>query len=119
MRKSILRVVFCMILLFGIIFIYNLDGINAAVDEIEVPSGGTAVSGLTTRAGKIWNTVKLIIQVTAIGIFIFTGIKYMYASADQKADLKKGLVMTFLGVALVFGLTFAVDFVQDIAVDLL
>lgn len=117
MRQNKLRNKLYIILILSMIFVINFVTV-CAVDTIVPPSGGNVHSGFETRGGEVWNTVKLIIQVVAIGIFLFTGIKYMYASADQKADLKKSLIMTFIGVALVFGLTIVVDFVQDVAAEL-
>ena len=119
MKTNILKFT-AIILLFTIVLSFGTSYVCAgSVDSIQEPSGGTVHSGLKTRGSKVWNTAKLVLQVAAVGIFIYTGIKYMYASADQKADLKKGLLMTFLGVALVFGLTYVVDFVQNIASDLM
>ena len=38
----------------------------------------------------------------------------MFASADQKADIKKSMGILAIGAALVFGATFIIDFIVKV-----
>ncbi|MEG2310932.1 MAG: TrbC/VirB2 family protein [Clostridia bacterium] len=83
-------------------------------DVSEVPSG--SIGSVDSAVGNIWGTVVLILQVAAIGAIIFAGVRYMFASADAKADIKKQTVTLAIGAVLVFGATTLVQFLTT-AVD--
>ena len=55
--------------------------------SMSFPSGGTAISNVTTSAKKVWGTVTTIVQILAFAAIVFAGVRYMFASADQKADI--------------------------------
>lgn len=65
-------------------------------------SNGTASSSLSNTTKNIWSTVTLILQILAVAAIVFAGVRYMFASADAKADIKKQLVILVLGAVLVF-----------------
>ena len=64
--------------------------------------GGKAIGGVTTVTGNIWKTIQVVVQVLAIVAIVFAGVRYMFASADQKADIKKQTVILIVGAVLVF-----------------
>lgn len=83
-------------------------------DSIKFTSGGIRAS-----ASKIWSSVKLILQIAALSALLFTGVRYMLASADQKADIKKSTMALVIGVVVVFGTTIIIDFVTKVAGELM
>lgn len=76
-------------------------------------------AGLGATAANVWNSVKLILQVAALSTIVFTGVRYMMASADQKADIKKSSIALVIGVVVVFGTTIIIDFVTRVAGEVL
>lgn len=64
--------------------------------------GGTSSPAVGKLAGNVWKTVQTVVQVLAIGAIVFAGVRYMFASADQKADIKKQTVILIVGAVLVF-----------------
>lgn len=73
----------------------------------DVPANfpGTGTGGSTTlnnAAENAWGTVVTIVQILAFAALVFAGVRYMFASADQKADIKKGMGYLALGAILVF-----------------
>lgn len=58
-----------------------------------------------------WATISVIVQILSVGCVAFAGIRYMYASADQKADIKQGLMYLAIGATLVFCATTIMQFV--------
>lgn len=72
------------------------------------------IDSMNDAVGKAWNTIKLILQVCAIGAIVLAGVRYMFASADQKADIKKSMGILAIGAALVFGATFIIDFIVTV-----
>ena len=81
-----------------------------------------AADGITkvdNAVQKVWKTVTTIVQILAFAAVIFAGLRYMFASADQKADIKKGLGMLTIGAILVFAAATVVQFVVNAANQLL
>lgn len=78
---------------------------------------GTESSGLNTvnsAVSKAWNTVTLILQILAVAAIVFAGVRYMFASADAKADIKKQTIGLVVGAILVFGASMIVNFIINV-----
>lgn len=75
--------------------------------EIEEGDAGT----LGTTVTNLWAVIKMILQIAAVAAVIFAGVRYMFASADSKADIKKSMLILVVGAVLVFGATFVVDLI--------
>ena len=80
-------------------------------------TGGTASGTVTKTASSIWNTVLILFQILAIAAIIIAGIRYMFASADSKADIKKQLVPLVVGAVLVFGATTIIQVIVNVTED--
>lgn len=63
----------------------------------------TTVNTVDTVVQQIWGTVLTVLQVLAVAAIVFAGVKYMFASADGKADIKNGMLGLVIGAILVFG----------------
>ena len=70
--------------------------------NVNLP-GGSASTTISNLSGNIWQTVILIVQILAVAAIVFAGVRYMFASADQKADIKKSMIILVIGAVLVFG----------------
>ena len=88
-----------------------------SVFAISVPDSssitGTGSASVENAAKGIWGTVITIVQILAVAAVVFAGIRYMFASADQKADIKKSMGILVIGAVLVFGATVVLQFVQN------
>ncbi len=78
-------------------------------------SGSGSVTTLDNAVGSVWNTVLTICRIVAIAAIIIAGLRYMFASADQKADIKKSMGILAIGAILVFGGSFVVEFIVKAA----
>lgn len=67
-----------------------------------------------TAVKKVWSTVTLILQVLAVAAIVFAGVRYMFASADAKADIKKQTIGLVVGAILVFGASMIVNFIVNV-----
>lgn len=95
---------------------YGAVGLGTNVGYSDI--GGNELKTAENAVTRIWNSVKLILQVVSLSIVIACGVRYMMASADQKADIKKSLGYLALGCAIVFGTTFVIDFIRNVFGDL-
>ncbi|MBR5228124.1 MAG: TrbC/VirB2 family protein [Clostridia bacterium] len=87
--------------------------------NISVPGneivGDKPITGITNLAGNVWATVITIVQILAIAAVVFAGLRYMFASADQKADIKKSMGILVVGGILVFAASTILSFVSGLA----
>ena len=85
------------------------------VSQVEnIETGTESIESADVAVGKVWNTVVLILQILAVAAVVFAGVRYMFASADGKADIKKQSIGLIVGAILVFGATFVINFIVDI-----
>ena len=75
-------------------------------------------TGAKTAAETILGVVKFLGYAIAIGMLIYVGIKYVMASANEKADLKNALVKYVIGAILIAGATAVAGWIFDIGSDL-
>ena len=54
-----------------------------------------------------------------IAAVVFAGLRYMFASADQKADIKKSMGILAIGAVLVFGATLLIRLIGNTASNIL
>jgi len=97
-----------------------------SVFAIDVPTSGSQLTGGQTGAGTVtgaaqgvWATVITIVQILAVAAVVFAGLRYMFASADQKADIKKSMGILAIGAVLVFGATVVLGFIQNATNEIL
>ena len=88
-----------------------------AATGLSTTISGTAnnVDKATGAVNRIWNSVKRVLQVVSVSIVLACGVRYMMASADQKANIKKSLGILVIGCVIVFGATIVIDFITTVA----
>ncbi len=84
----------------------------------EIVSPGVAGS-MEKSAGKALKTVAVAAKALAFAATIVLGIRYMIASADVKADLKKSMFPFVIGVACVFATSSVLGFIANVMIDTL
>ena len=77
-------------------------------------SGNDVMTGITDTVDEVWGSVILIVQVTSVACVVLAGVRYMFASADKKADIKKGIMYLVIGATFVFAATTVIKFVFNI-----
>ena len=110
-KKILLRIL--PILMFGLLLVTS--NVFAAKVSAGDPAGGSPISQIQTLGKNIWSTITVIVQIAAIAAIVFAGVRYMFASADDKADIKKQTVILIVGAALVFAAVPIAKFIQETA----
>ncbi len=80
---------------------FDADKINVTAD--------TSTNTIKT-VNRVWGVILTILQVAAIAAVVFAGVRYMFASADSKADIKKQMIWLVVGAILVFGASTVIGF---------
>ena len=110
--KKLLKVVpvlMLAVLVFTSVYAQNVNNLG------NLTYGGTASGIVSKTAGGMWATVVTIVQILAVAAVVFAGLRYMFASADQKADIKKSMGTLAIGAVVVFGATTVIKFVSNAA----
>lgn len=116
-QKAMLKYKITMI---GVIMLLSLNvcmatgPINSSVEN----TGTEMIDSINAPVLKIWNTITLIVGIVSFAIIIFSGIKYMYSSADDKADMKKSMMNLIIGASLTFGFSIIINIVVKIVTQL-
>ncbi len=115
MKRSKKIILTVLPILFVLMFVFTTnvlaDVISTDFNQIQ---GGSEINSVTGTARNIWSTIALILQIAAIAAIVFAGVRYMFASADTKADIKKQMVILVVGAVLVFGASTVVQFITGI-----
>lgn len=99
----------------------TLNSTSGTIAEIE-NQGGTGTEAGTpdhnerygkfnTALYKIWGVIFVVLQVASMSGIIFAGVRYMFASVDSKADMKKSMIYLVIGMVIVFAASSVVGFV--------
>lgn len=87
-------------------------------DEVPIPSGSKPASG-ADEVSNITNMVIYVIQIIAFAaaviMLIFVGIKFLTASPEGKAEVKKIAVIYVIGAILLFAATGILQIVRSLA----
>lgn len=79
-----------------------------------IPSISPYSGGATTLASKVLGFVQFVAYAIALGMLIYVGIKYVMASANEKADLKSALVKYVIGAIIIAGASTILGWVMGI-----
>lgn len=105
---KLFSIIMLLVVIFNFTFVY--------ADKPEKPGEVTVNNNKAIETvQKIWGTAKTIVQVLAVAAIVFAGVRYMYSSADGKADIKNQTVMLVLGAVLVFGAVEIASLIYDVA----
>ena len=71
---------------------------SSKVGEVTVTTNpGKVDSKLTTVGSTVLGYIQVIGTFIAVGVLMFLGIRYMTASANEKADIKKSIIPYIIG----------------------
>ena len=96
---SILMAVAVLFVMYGGVFAYS-----TITPSYTVSTDDKMASGIRTIIG----TMQWVGYAIAVGMLVYIGIKYVMASANEKADLKQALIKYVIGaIIIVFATTIA------------
>lgn len=73
----------------------------------------TMPSGSKKAVENILGLIQWIGYAIAVGMLIYIGIKYVMSAANEKADLKKGLINYLIGAIIIFAASTVVGWVKS------
>ena len=110
----VLPVLMICLVMFSFTFVFAANNVSEPIKPGQITSRGNASGSIESVTGSIWKTVVTVIQVLAVAAVVFAGLRYMFASADQKADIKKQLIILVIGAVLVFGASTVLSVIANV-----
>lgn len=108
------KVLISLLVIVVIVFVGFSVFANFENPDVDLPVASGSNSKLTGAVGRAWNTGVSIVQVLALGTVVFAGLRYMFASVDKKADIKRGLGYLAIGAIFVFGASTIARFIVSV-----
>ncbi len=78
--------------------------------------GGTTYESIQNN---LWANISIVVNIFAIAGIVALGIKYMFASADTKADIKKDMVPVAIGLVFIYAMSSVLKFLASAGADIL
>ena len=82
---------------------------------IPTESAGGVTSGLSNSVARVLGVVKYICYAAAVIMLVMLGVKYLTASPDGKAEIKKTAVQYVIGAVLVFAAGVILTIIQSVS----
>lgn len=88
-------------------------------DSPSIPStNNQPITEIDNATNKIWGTFVIIAQTLSIAAIVFTGLRYMFTNADDRADIKLQTIILVIGSVLVFAAVPFAEFIVGIVGEL-
>ncbi len=93
-----------------------LSAFSMVFATVEIPSAkADAVDTLKNPVGNIIGIVQFICYAAAVIMIVMLGVKFMTASPDGKAEIKKSAIIYVVGAVLVFAAGALLNLVRNVA----
>lgn len=120
MKSKICKMIPMFLVLLILVAPYVLaDSTNGPISPSITDTGDATVTEIVSPVQKVYGSAVLIIRIIAFTIIIFTGVKYMFSAAEQRADTKQSLIHLMIGASIVFGATIIIDVLMEVAKSIL
>lgn len=110
LSKRSVKVISVIVLAVMMLTVFGSQVFAVSLPTVNPTSPGGEADNI---AGTILNTLMWVGVMIAVGMMIFLGIKYVTASPDGKADLKKQLGIYVLGLVLILAATTIVGIIAN------
>lgn len=112
-KKTIISILIMMIVLFAFSTIGYCDEINTDAYKNIYKNEGQ--SDIFSMAGGIITIVQVVSVIVAVVMLTILGIRYMYASPNDKASIKDRLIPYLMGALLIFGASTLLNIIAKFA----
>lgn len=103
--------------LIAVLFFYLADGLVSWFTDAS--SSITSATNWNSISGLVFGTICMIVRYMSFGGLLYLGLRYMFASAEGKSQIKTSMGGLVIGIVFVFLASNAVDFIIRIADDVI
>ena len=113
--KKMSKIISAVLILTTILSAFSM--VFATATEPNIPTGisPTGASDVSNIAGMVIYVIQIIAFAAAVIMLIFVGIKFLTASPEGKAEIKKSAVIYVVGAILLFAATGILQIVRNLS----
>ena len=113
--KKMSKIISAVLIITTILSAFSM--VFATATEPNIPTGiaPTGASDVSNIAGMVIYVIQIIAFAAAVIMLIFVGIKFLTASPEGKAEIKKTAVIYVVGAILLFAATGILGIVRNLA----
>ena len=116
----VIPVVLVLLVVSNNVFAFNQMDVGKINEALKGDENGQLPVSASAKTSilKVWGTVLLILQILSVAAIVIAGIRYMFASAEGKAGIKKQTIGLMVGAVLVFGASGIIGLITNITNDI-
>ncbi len=118
-RKNVFKLLIILIFTFIMINTYTyavLGGpLNNSILNNVTDENYNTTAPILKPIKRVFSTLYTIFQIIGLAGVVYTGVKYMYAGAEDKAQIKKTLFLLVIGVMFLFAAPAIIDFIANVS----
>ncbi len=93
-----------------------LSAVSVVFGDVTIPTGKAPTdAGLTNTVSNVIGIVQFICYAAAVILIVILGVKFMTASPDGKAEIKKSAIIYVVGAVLVFAAGLLLNLIKNVA----
>ena len=117
MKKHLTKITF-MLLFIAMLCIQTVsadlgNGLNNGLLNTLTQNNTGITSKFEGTLNDVFGTIFMVLKVLGIAGIVITGVKYMYASGNDKGKIKQSLIYIVIGTIFIFGAEIVVNLVSD------
>jgi len=98
------KIIVLMLIMILIIFPLTINATQIDPNDYESSGPNAAdVKDMYKFGGSVAGAIQIVGSIVSVGVIMLLGIRYMLASADEKAEYRERMVPYFIGAILLFG----------------
>ena len=101
-KTSKLKILSTLIIIMVVIGFISPVFASGDIDQSFTFSSTATATDLESKLGNVWGIVSMKANFIAVVMVVVAGIRYMFASADQKAEFKQSMAGIIAGIAFAF-----------------
>ena len=112
-KKIMYLIIFSIIVM--IIACTPVSAKHLEIDSIQPNDNGGTAESMQSIAGILIAVVQVIGLTVAIVMLIVLAIKYLYSSPNDRAEIKKHMIVYVVGAVLLFGVSAVLELIKSFA----
>lgn len=117
MKKYFKRIT-CVLLLIAMLCIQTVSAeLGNGLDNGLLTTVTQNNTGITSKfddtLNNVFGTIFMVLKVLGVAGIVVTGVKYMYASGNDKGQIKQSLIYIVIGTIFIFGAEIVVNVIED------
>ncbi|MGN1013002.1 MAG: hypothetical protein ACI4ON_04130 [Clostridia bacterium] len=89
------------------------NGLNTGILDNVTKDDQTLVNKFDSPINKVFGTIMTICQILGVAGIVVNGVRYMYASSNDKAKIKQSLIYVVIGTIFIFATNIVVKIITS------